>query len=1284
VLNLLTRKALFLEVPKIMPVLPIPDVDDDDTYTVKKCNYSHGRYTSLDENFTSVEHFLGKYHPSNYSFDNETYCEDGYACGPEDQCGPCMVGQYCPNGTVQKNGYVMYNLCPQGMVCEFPNVTEVCPEGFACGIASPKTGTDISPSCGDYEDEAGVFCPEGSVLNGSFSFKNICKKGSHCPQGNNGTLMQACPPGTYCYEGAMLPQKCTPGLFLPEKNFLFRGACTEFNMEHPGRDYSQSLQFVFVLLCGALIVKLGRFLHMSWRYRYRMKTQMNMIDCAKKALIKYLDLIPKHGMKKGTTLRDLSVSLKMKGMYTMVEDKTIGYLFALLDANSSGRIGKKELGHWLAEERLNAQGSKKKQINFERNTWNSSSDVEIELTNLDMHGLQSRLDDIWDQFDSDRSGYLSKDQFRRWYKLFIMGLPPEALDKPEVQLQGFKEKQEDKRFSFRFDRLGLRIKGTNKRVLNGVSGEFDHSQLIAVMGPSGAGKSTFLNTLCGRAFYGEKFGKVFINGKEDSIENHGEMVGFVPQDDTVFETLTVYENFFYSAALRLPDATDSERDLIIEDVISLLELSHIRDSVVGSVDKRGISGGQRKRVNIGLELVADPSILFLDEPTSGLDSTSAKIVMSALKDLANLGMTVISVIHQPRYSIFALFDQLLLLGKGGMTVFCGPTHFVQAYFEGIGFHCPQAENLADFLMDCCAGVVSREGDPTFVPEDLFVMWRKEGSKMFAENKQQMKTETVSRGAEAEIVRRLQDSVLLPGQIATFQRSLAVYHRAVLGNENMLHIPDINTVIRLVEDDNILPRKQIKQLEAFLGTLAERRYALEEVVNLLVEFNRAKIGQAERKRRVAIKRNETAASAIRNHMTRCTTNDKLPSKKWALSMEQLPSLKIITNSSGCYAAFGVYWKTFFRQFKWLQVRIAVITYMRMFTIFQDLCVLGLSAAMSGWLSQSDDFGMNILPTSLTLAVALLGVLVGVNSVALFGAMRLLYYRERGWGLQALPYFLARALLDIALIAIKGFAFGTVFYDCSQPLVSRSEVILVFVGVAYAASPVGYIISITVAKESAVVSTAAACFLLGGLMTGLSPTLKSIGTYPFPIPQVYSVSFGRWAVEGIFSKWMNNAPMLQREAAVSAYGVEEKGYRIGTNTLFSNAWNLFWIGTALRALTLALLIIVNRDKQNKQPLVKNSKLKGRSCLKTERRKLIAEQNLRKRAATMTSRTTTNKNRFSEITYQDGARTPAMRQLMRTHTGINSVSPMSIKGRAVGLDKTKGIEILPALVEEDQCDV
>jgi ABC-type multidrug transport system ATPase subunit len=207
---------------------------------------------------------------------------------------------------------------------------------------------------------------------------------------------------------------------------------------------------------------------------------------------------------------------------------------------------------------------------------------------------------------------------------------------------------------------------------------------------------------------------VLINGKKDKILKHRKRVGFVPQDDIVHDDLTVEENLHYSAQLRLPTkSANGGGDLqmnrkqwvekIVEDALQVLQIGHIRDSIVGSVEKRGISGGQRKRVNIGLELTADPVVLFLDEPTSGLDSHSSEVVLAALKEMTKLGMTVVTVIHQPRYSIFSSFDQVLLLGVGGRTVFSGPAANALPYFTTLGFKMDATDNPADFFMDVISG-----------------------------------------------------------------------------------------------------------------------------------------------------------------------------------------------------------------------------------------------------------------------------------------------------------------------------------------------------------------------------------------------------------------------------------------------------------------------------------------------------------------------------------------------------------------------------------------------------
>lgn len=161
----------------------------------------------------------------------------------------------------------------------------------------------------------------------------------------------------------------------------------------------------------------------------------------------------------------------------------------------------------------------------------------------------------------------------------------------------------------------------------------------------------------------------------------------------------------------------------VNECIEVLGISHVQHSPIGDERTRGVSGGQRKRVNIGIELVADPSVLFLDEPTSGLDSTTATALCITLKTIARKkNMTVAAVIHQPSLSSFLEFDDLLLLGKGGRVVYAGPVADAPKYFTDLGFPLPTNCNPADFYLDLCQGAVSRTGHPEFEWPQLFDLW----------------------------------------------------------------------------------------------------------------------------------------------------------------------------------------------------------------------------------------------------------------------------------------------------------------------------------------------------------------------------------------------------------------------------------------------------------------------------------------------------------------------------------------------------------------------------------
>jgi len=282
-----------------------------------------------------------------------------------------------------------------------------------------------------------------------------------------------------------------------------------------------------------------------------------------------------------------------------------------------------------------------------------------------------------------------------------------------------------------FEHLSMHLKADGRRILDDVTGEFPESSLVALMGPSGGGKTTFMNALCGRASYGNVTGTIKINGKEGGVTDFPHLVGFVPQDDIVHADLTVHQNLLYNARLRLPaSASYDEIVLHVNQVVKTLGLEHVAHNVVGDPEKRGISGGQKKRVNIGMELAAMPAIIFMDEPTSGLDGAATVQLARCLHRLRESGLTIVCVIHQPRYAVFQEFSHLLLLGAGGGQIYCGETAGLEPYFQSLGFRVPDKENPADWMIDVTCGLQTRykagsdEIDTEFeAPGDLYLMWK---------------------------------------------------------------------------------------------------------------------------------------------------------------------------------------------------------------------------------------------------------------------------------------------------------------------------------------------------------------------------------------------------------------------------------------------------------------------------------------------------------------------------------------------------------------------------------
>lgn len=271
-----------------------------------------------------------------------------------------------------------------------------------------------------------------------------------------------------------------------------------------------------------------------------------------------------------------------------------------------------------------------------------------------------------------------------------------------------------------------------KVILKGVSGMVKPGEMFAMLGPSGGGKTTLLTALGGR-LGGHLKGTITYNGEPFSNKIK-RRTGFVTQDDVLYAHLTVTETLVYTALLRLPNTfSNKEKIAQAEAVAQQLGLTRCKNSIIGGHLLRGISGGERKRVSIGQEMLINPSLLFLDEPTSGLDSTTAQRIVSTLLELALGGRTVVMTIHQPSSRLFYMFHKVLLLSEGNPLYF-GSGAEVMDYFASVGFVPSVPMNPADFLLDLANGVSPNDSeDPTMVKEKLILAYKNDlASKMKVE------------------------------------------------------------------------------------------------------------------------------------------------------------------------------------------------------------------------------------------------------------------------------------------------------------------------------------------------------------------------------------------------------------------------------------------------------------------------------------------------------------------------------------------------------------------------
>ncbi|KAL7711478.1 ABC transporter [Entamoeba marina] len=234
-----------------------------------------------------------------------------------------------------------------------------------------------------------------------------------------------------------------------------------------------------------------------------------------------------------------------------------------------------------------------------------------------------------------------------------------------------------------------------KYILDDVNGYASPGEFIALMGLSGAGKSTLLDILCGIRKKGKISGEVKINNRD--VKHYKDSIGYVSQSNFLLKTQTVKEALMFYATLKSPPFTRRrERLRVVNEIMEILNLKHIENTVIGDDATRGISGGEKKRVSIGCELVTNPSVLYLDEPTTGLDAFGSLSVVDLLQKLSRRGTTIVCTIHQPRALVFEKFDKIIMLSKGRVMYF-GPPSLCPSFLIQSGFN--TNDNIADAMID---------------------------------------------------------------------------------------------------------------------------------------------------------------------------------------------------------------------------------------------------------------------------------------------------------------------------------------------------------------------------------------------------------------------------------------------------------------------------------------------------------------------------------------------------------------------------------------------------------
>ncbi|XP_015122196.1 ATP-binding cassette sub-family G member 4 [Diachasma alloeum] len=274
-------------------------------------------------------------------------------------------------------------------------------------------------------------------------------------------------------------------------------------------------------------------------------------------------------------------------------------------------------------------------------------------------------------------------------------------DDPEIPAEVLPKSESNITISFNDLSYSIRPKARGKggkEVLLGIDGYFRGSCLNVLIGPSGAGKTSLLSILCGLRGRKEGVrGHVAINGSMSTADTLRKLACYIPQEFELLPLLTTRETLYFAAKLKVPGSDEKKINALVMRVASTLGLQNCLSTMTGN-----LSGGEKKRLSIGVEIVVNPRVLVLDEPTSGLDSAASLQVIILLKNIAQSGCTVICSVHQPSSQMMTHFDEMLVLAEG-RDLYCGPASKIVETFGEAGFSCPPFYNISEFVIEVITG-----------------------------------------------------------------------------------------------------------------------------------------------------------------------------------------------------------------------------------------------------------------------------------------------------------------------------------------------------------------------------------------------------------------------------------------------------------------------------------------------------------------------------------------------------------------------------------------------------